>query len=54
MTDPNDFSNQGGFDSEKDQGGAQEQYEGEKIDALMSWDSGQDNNTQTEIEFLQD
>jgi len=35
MSDPN-LSNHGGDN------GAQNQYEGDKTDALMSWDSGQD------------
>jgi hypothetical protein len=53
MTDPNEFNNQGGNDSDQDQGGAQTQYEGDKIDALMSWESGQDYDDRNEVEHQQ-
>lgn len=41
MLDPNNFNHQGDNDSEQDLGGVQTQYESDKVDALMSWDSGQ-------------
>jgi len=39
MMDPNFNNQEGGHDRDQ---GAQNQYEGDKQDALMSWESGQD------------
>ncbi len=58
MTDPNNFNHQGDNNSEQDLGGAQTQYENDKIDALMSWDSGQDyssiGSADNEVGYQQD
>ena len=52
MLDPNNFNQQEDNDSDQDQGGAQTQYENEKLDALMSWDSGQDyDDDYSEVEY---
>lgn len=50
MADPNEFNQQGDNDSEQDQGGMQTQYEEDKLDALMSWDSGQDYDNYEDVE----
>lgn len=50
MTDPN-LNNHGGYDSDH---GAQNRYESDKTDALMSWESGQDYDSGYDNSYYRD